>query len=192
MWFGCCRIVLIRFIKIHKTTCRCPSPHPYWATGDNRMWPRTSHAGSWNKLSHCKKETAVHPEQVLDQRASWPAVWLGLRNAPILPCLHSRCGDARLDILHGRPRVLPREAVEEGLPMYARSNQHKSPTDSQPRGSSFLSPDPRPSLTPGCQEAQPQSSSTFPALLIPGTCGGGAGGGACWHCASLRASWVGP
>lgn len=141
------------------------------------MWPRTSHAGSWNKLSHCKKETAVHPEQVLDQRASWPAVWLGLRNAPILPCLHSRCGDARLDILHGRPRVLPREAVEEGLPMYARSNQHKSPTDSQPRGSSFLSPDPRPSLTPGCQEAQPQSSSTFPALLIPGTCGGGAGGG---------------
>lgn len=91
----------------------------------------------------------------------------------MLPCLHSRYGDARLDILRGRLGVLPSKAVEEGLPTYARSNQHKSPTDSQPRGSSFLSPDPRPSLTPGCQEAQPHSSSTFPALLIPGTCRGG-------------------
>lgn len=28
--------------------------------GDNTRWPRTSHVGSWIKLSHCKKEAALH------------------------------------------------------------------------------------------------------------------------------------
>ena len=47
------------------------------------------------------------------------------------------------------PGVLPLEVVGEGLPLCARSIEHKSPTDSEPGVSSFLSPPPK-SLTPGC------------------------------------------